>query len=288
MFKLSSTNFWSTLALAAALSGCGEPLEYGQDLEGPRVLGVRVESDDGTSWPGAGRTADVQLLVAGPDGPVETRVAYQVCLALETSWGVPLCGDDVLADGSTDLDITPEFVFEGARHSRQEPRLAVLGVACVTGAPVLQDDPESWSCDDDSLALRFSFEATEESLVNENPMLDETDIRIADQTALLQSVTAEPDCDDFPELSPDETVIISISLDERARSSETDELLQISHFATKGRLERQLTILDPDESLEFELEFETPSEPGPIKFYLVVRDDRGGTSWVAFGACVVD
>jgi len=274
--------------LLLALPACGDPMEFGQDLDNPRVLGVQVESDDGHSWPAAGQAARVQLLLAGSDGPLQARAAYQVCFALETSSGVPLCGETTLADGITESAAIPEFAFTGEDQGDDEPRLAILGVACASGTPQLSDDPQDWSCSDDSAPLRFSFEATSKSLDIENPSLDETSVLLVDEPIAFQPPEEPASCDDAPEVTVGTTVVLDFTLDEAARSSSTDELLQISHFADQGRLERQFTIIDPDEELHFQLEFEAPDTAGPVKSYFVVRDDRGGTSWQSFSLCVVD
>ncbi len=274
--------------LVTVLPACGDPMEFGQDLENPRVLGVHIESEEGHSWPATGEAARVELLLAGDDGPIEARVAYQVCFALETSSGVPLCGETTLADGTTELSASPSFAFTGEAPSSDEPRLAILGVGCTSGTPKLTDDPQLWSCSDDSAPLRFSFEATSKSLDNENPGLDETAILLGDERIPLQASDEPASCDDVPEVAVGESVTLDFTLDEAARSGTTDELLQISHFAEQGRLDRQFTIIDPDEEAHFELEFEAPDVTGPVKSYFVVRDDRGGTSWLSYSLCVVD
>lgn len=284
---LSPSAVWPALCVTT-LVACGDPLKFGQDLENPRVLGVHVESQDGHSWPADGEAARVELLLAGDDGPLEARAAYQVCLALETSSGVPLCGETILAKGVTEWASSPTFAFTGETPNDDEPRLAILGVACTSGAPQLTGDPQLWSCSDNSAPLRFSFETTTNSLDNENPSLKDSVVLLGDERISFQASDEPATCQDVPEVTVGERVVLNFTLDEDARSDSADELLQISHFAQSGRLERQFTIIDADEEAHFELEFEAPDVAGPIKSYFVVRDDRGGTSWLSYSLCVVD
>jgi len=70
------------------------------------------------------------------------------------------------------------------------------------------------------------------------------------------------------------------------------EELLFSHFTTSGELERQFTVID-DERTEETLEW---SElPGPdaipaqglyVRFFFVVRDQRGGIDWATRGLCL--
>jgi hypothetical protein len=181
--------------------------------------------------------------------------------------------------------MAPLFTFEGTEVA-EEQRLAVLGVACVSGEPEFSGNPEDYSCDDSSKPLRFSFETDGRSLGNLVPSLDETEVSLDGQTVTFVLTDQKLACAAALSVAADKKQKLMIQLDEASR--EDGETLQISHFSTAGRFERQFSILDPDESLTFELEFITPEEVGPARSYLVVRDGRGGSSWLSWDVCVED
>jgi len=291
--RRSSLHLLAVPCAVFTLSACGDPLKYPQDLQEVRVLGVQIDTPAGTSFPKPEQTAMVSLLVAGPQGPALGRAAYQVCEALDATRGVPLCAESPLASGVTSKTTSPFFQFEGEEVSADDQRYAILGVFCESGDPLLAEDPKDWSCSDDSPARRWSLEMDPKSAENKNPDLSSTLIEYEDGDGKLDEVVADeasalPSCEAAPEIPAGQTIFVHISLDEASREPDLDEVLQLSHYSTLGRFERQYTILDPDEALEFDLEFEVPEEVGPIKSYLVVRDNRGGTAWVTWSACVVN
>src|SRR5690349_19289579 len=87
--------------------GCDDPLQPAQRLDAARVLGVRVASADDRSSLLPGEQAELQLLVAGPHGPVSARLAYELCEAANSDRGVPYCAAPAFAAGSATLDATP-------------------------------------------------------------------------------------------------------------------------------------------------------------------------------------
>jgi hypothetical protein len=89
---------------------------------------------------------------------------------------------------------------------------------------------------------------------------------------------------------------ISITLPEAAREEHrlaiqglVLESLQISHFSDAGLLERRFSNVAPDsESLENQLDWSAPAEASSAdsaRFYFVVRDLRGGLSWLERSVC---
>jgi hypothetical protein len=65
------------------------------------------------------------------------------------------------------------------------------------------------------------------------------------------------------------------------------ESLQLSHFTTAGDLTRAFeTIAWDSEALERSVSWTAPEEPGLVRFWLVLRDFRGGGAFVERAACV--
>ncbi len=265
---------------------CGDPLKYPQDLDEARILGVRVATEGGLAWPGRGDVGHVSILTAGPSGPVDLRGAYQSCVALKSSWGVPQCSETMLAEGEFPASSNPGFEFDGVALGEDE-RVAIIGVLCESGDPMLDGPSEDWGCSDASRALRFSFESGSSAIDNTIPTLDGTRISYdGDPIELVeQDMESElPSCDDAYRLEPGKTIEVRIELAPEVRDE--GEVLQISHYSTAGRFERQFSILDPDEDLLVDLEFVTNEETGPLRSYLVVRDEAGGTNWITWDACI--
>ena len=278
-----------TLCAGVAVSftlGCGDPLKFPQELEETRVLGVQIETEKGTSFPKDGESATVRLLMAGPDGPTEVQAAYRACASLESAWGVPQCGDLEVAEGVTEPSLEPAFTFEGKKALLQQSRFSILGVVCDDSEPTMDGPPEDWACADDSPALRFSFETETDQETNEVPVLERTRVFYEGDEAALSSSLEAATCDGAVAIPAGETVSVRLELDERARSADEEEVLQLSHYSTKGRFERQYTILDPTEDLSVTIDFESPDTKGAAKSYLVVRDGRGGTAWLSWDVCV--
>jgi len=66
---------------------------------------------------------------------------------------------------------------------------------------------------------------------------------------------------------------------------ELQETIRYSWFATRGEFTREQTGGAPrvqlgDEPREIDTEWQAPEEPGPVQFWFVIRDERGGTSWM--------
>lgn len=273
-------------ALASILClGCGEPLKDGQRIEEPRVLGVRIEGEEGSSQVAPGEALEVDLLVAGSSGPVNAEIAFRVCEGIMTDRGVPECSAAPFIEGSalaTDfpfLGEVPAGVPEGAR-------LVVLGVACADSEPNLAQDPLSWSCsEEEDPPLRFSFETSVAigSDRNENPDLSQVEVELSGVAVSLDDIDETPSCDpDAAAAEAEETHDLQIDLGPLA--IESGEELQVSLFSTEGKIERQFTFLD-DEQPSFSLEFEAGAADVAVKHYLVARDSRGGVSWVSWSFC---
>jgi hypothetical protein len=69
---------------------------------------------------------------------------------------------------------------------------------------------------------------------------------------------------------------------EAERLEERRETLVVSWFSSSGELDEERSDGDPAEELPAATNtFTAPSEPGELRLWAVVRDDRGGVSWRA-------
>lgn len=285
MFKVA----WRSMAgvcLAALLGGCGDPLKDAQRIEESRVLAVQIEGPGGTATPSAGEDATVRFLLAGPDGPEPAQVAYRVCEAADSARGVPYCVGDTLAEGVLRAGSSvPELDFTLPLDATPESRLAVLGVVCVKGDPSLGIDPEDFTCSGGNRPLRLSFDAyVGGSERNRNPDLSQLSVVISGQAVSLSDPDAHPSCDEGTVMvgaGESHQVVVSLG----SESREDDEWLQVSHFATRGKFERQYTVIEPGESASATLDWKAPDVGVASAHYLVVRDGLGGVAFATWHVC---
>lgn len=277
---------WAIAACALWLVACEDPLKQAQLLEEPRVLGVRVATADDHASLLPGQPATFEVLLAGPDGSAGGRLAYRMCEAAASVRGVPFCAAAPFAEGSADLDaaaVSLEIPTLAA-----DARLALLGAACSTGEPELDDDPLRWACSDGTEPLRFSFDARAagDAFVNLNPDLSALRVLVDGAEVPLDTPAAPASCDaTTPSVDARATHDVSFELGEGARDDDA-ESLQLSHVATAGEYARTFSFVEPGAELKAHVAWQAPAADTPAKHYVVVRDGRGGVSWATFSVCV--
>jgi hypothetical protein len=270
-------------------TACEDPLKRAQILEGSRILGVRVasESDDASLTPGAGAT--VEVLAAGPAGPVDARLAFEFCEAANSDRGVPYCALEAFTRGVVDTLAVP-FAVQLPEQLPAGARLAFLGAACEAGEPALGADPLDWSCSEGAEPLRFSFDAYTRTprFSHRNPDLSALALEIGDAEIPLDDPRSAPACSEGVPVVAARTVhrvTWSVGAPAREDGDEGAESLQLSHVATAGLFERPLSFIDQVETPSVRLGWEAPEVGAAAKLYLVVRDGRGGVSWVSASVC---
>ncbi len=284
----------SAIALLATLlcAACGDPLKEAQKLENPRVLGVRVESASGLATPDPGEQVSVQVLVAGTNGPEIATFEYRFCPAIDSARGVPICAGTPFGEGILEGASEQHADIQIPYDAEPGQRLALLAAGCVDGTPSLPEDPLDWSCSSAEAPLSVSFDAflaPDAESANRNPDLDMSEIEVDGTSVTYESPNDLPTCNDVPTVKSEETVKVHLRLSEEASEHVPGALreeLQISHFANEGLYERQYSFLVPGEEVAVSLDWEAPPSAGPVKHYVVVRDDRGGVSWRTFSVCV--
>lgn len=281
-------------AFLLLLAGCGDPLKQAQRLEEPRIIGVRVSGSDDEAALSPGQESNFEVLVAGPRGVLAARVEYKLCEAAESNRGVPFCEGEPFATGTTALDGAP-IPFAVPATVGADRRLALLGVACVESEPSLGDEPLAWACSGSEEPLRVSFDArtASENVVSRNPDLSALRVAIDGNEVPLDDVNAAPSCAvGTHEVAAEQAHVVEVHTGARARERlESEgggrETLQVSHFSTRGVFQRQFSFIDPAaNAVKTTVDWQAPRTRGPVKQYLVVRDERGGVSWVSVNLCV--
>ncbi len=277
-------NIWILAAFGVCSLGCDDALEPAQRIDEPRVLGVRLSTERGEASLVPGEPALAELLLAGPDGPQAARIAYRFCEAASSQRGVPYCVSDAFAEGVTDVSAGP-LVFDVPTTLEPGARLALLGVGCPDGEPTLADTPLDDRCSSAAKPLSFSFDAwTQRDVPRLNPDLAGLTVTLAGDIFATSPAHTAPACDDAtPSLEAGQKHLLELDLG--PASASTNEL-QISHFSTRGKLERQFSFLAEKQAPRVTLTWHTPREAGPVKQYLVVRDGSGGVSWATWNVCV--
>lgn len=281
----------SFLVIAASVAApftfaCSEPLKEPQQIQDPRVLGVRFSNaaDESVVVPGEG--SEIEVLFTGPEGPQSGRIAYQLCEAADSSRGVPFCSGATYLEGVSEDTASPLFL--APRDELEEAqRLAFLGMICLGSAPSLAPEPLDWSCSGSEEGYRLSFDGTTagQDAPNQNPNLSQVSLEIADFPLPSDLLNDEASCSDSVPVvaaNSENDVLIQLGADSR----EVGEELQLSHFSTKGLFERPYSFIEPDADPTTVVSWLAPGQSGPTKQYLVVRDGRGGVSWLSFSVCV--
>jgi hypothetical protein len=280
------------------LLGCDEPLKSVELIAEPRVLGGRVEvdGDPGRAAPAPGELATASFLLASPELSQPLGFAFAVCPTLERRGTRPECASAPFADvfsanGESD---TPSITFEVPAELDPSGRLAVLGVICPNGTP----SADGKSCDgaDPGTPIALELELARDDDTNLNPELLPEDLSL-DDAAWPELPPVEGDCAGlgFADVAVGSKHRLGIALDDADRDpllhpsklDPTRESLQLSHFTTAGDLEHAFQSIAWDsEQLAREVEWTAPKEPGLVRFWLVVRDFRGGSAFTERAVCV--
>lgn len=286
------------------LAGCGPEFDPASRIESTRVLGARleVEGSPGRASPKPGETVDVTWLVTSPDATPPLAWTFVVC-PLGTATGSPACLDAPLArfDGTA----APPRISIPVPSNTAATSVAVYGGICAGAGSTPTFDPQSrlGSCTRGGHGTTVSFDAPlQVDDANHNP--------VADRAFTLDGVTwparsaGEDPCAQGPRVSAgSKDHVIGDTTDGTDREPytalagvpPTRERLQISHFATAGKLKSQFSFVEAtDESPTTTVDVtwdapeaaDLPAAGVPVTFTFVVRDERGGADWTTRGLCV--
>jgi hypothetical protein len=278
--------------------GCDEPLKSVELITEPRVLGARVEvtGDAGRAAPAPGENATVTFLVASPELSASSGFALAACSAAPRSGTRSACVGSPFSQvsGQNGQAAAASLSFDVPADLDPSGRVAVLGIICPDGSP----GADGSSCDgtDSGTPVQLELELARDGDVNLNPEL-QADSLTFDDGAWDELPVVDGDCAGlgFPEVSVSSEHRIALQLDESDRDTlprptkldPARESLQLSHFATAGDLSRAFETIAWDSSeLSRQVAWTAPKDAGLVRFWLVLRDFRGGGAFVERAVCV--
>ena len=302
--------------VAIAAIGCDDPLTLPQRIERTRVLAARVEvsAEPTNAWPAPGQDAVIRWLVVDPDPSIGFTWDLRACVAGAAPVGLPSCVSapfaSVRSEAATgslpSLSLTAPPITAGREGDEV---IFVLGVICARGVP----SADAGGCvgteaDGDRVALSIPLGGTEK---NTNPSLDDDTITLGESDWLQPAVAAGDGCaanagsSALPLVHAGQKRTIELALRgpdrERIDTQEPSlgsqgawETLQVAYFSTGGTLDRPYSYVESDAPVEGQRVSAAWSAPGSVpeagvlvRFYVVVRDLRGGSDWAQRDVCVV-
>jgi hypothetical protein len=285
--------------LAWWLLGCDDPLKTVELIEEPRLLAARVSvlDDEDRAAPAPGETAIVTFLLASPAVGQTQGFALAACPAAARRSARTECAAEpfakvLSADGESD---TVSLRFEAPAELDPAGRVAVLGVVCPFGSP----SADGTSCDgvEPGNPLTFELELAREGDVNQNPTLEPTSLAF-DGEPWPELAAVDGNCSGlgYVEVAAgtEHSFEVALGQDDRNGVPHPDSLdpvresLQLSHFTTGGDLSRAFESIpwDSDELLR-RTTWKAPKQAGLVRFWLVLRDFRGGADFVERSVCVL-
>lgn len=274
------------------LTHCGDPLKPVYLVSEPRVLAARVEvtGEPERASPAPNEHVSIRWLVGTPEPDPVLGWALFACPAAPPGASLPGCAEPPFSSMLGEpAAVQPVFEFDVPRL--EQDALLVYGVICADATALAEGETAGCSSGAGTrVSLDFSL-ASEE--LNLNPSIGPEMLRLDEQVWGPGS-----DCAELPQVEAGSTHLIELSLEEEDReplvqqidADPARETLQISHFTTAGELERTFTMIDPsDRNLAARVQWKAPAstnEVRVVRFFIVVRDLRGGADWVERTVCV--
>lgn len=286
------------LGLFLLLSGCDDPLKSVELVAEPRLLGARVEveGDPQRAAPAPGETATATFLLAAPEPTPSLGFALAACPAAARNGARGACDGEVfarVASGSGEA-AAPSLTFDVPSRLDASGRVLLEGVICPAGSPTEKGD--GCEGEEPATALQLELELARPGDVNSNPTL-QADAISFDDAPWEELAPPAGECVGlgFPEVPVQSEHSLTVRLDESdrddlPRSSELEparEALQLSHFVSDGDISRAFESVAWDsEELSRTVTWRAPTRPGLVRFWLVLRDLRGGGDFTSRAVCV--
>jgi len=301
---------WSCLLLAAGLCACEDPLIDPALIAGPRIVGARVggELDSALAEPAAGQAATLDWLVLSDQpGAFTAHVAW--CIGAPTVLGAPRCAWEAFAEQSATGRFGEPLRFGFSVPAELEPGeawLAWIGI-CDSGEARFDPAASVFRCAEGEPLSGFYRGFVPEGAPNRNPSLAD-DSLVLDGAAWLAPDATPPEAGSaclglgLPELRAEQpsSVLFELGGDDREElenvpgtyAAHPRESLVYTHLATHPGLDRAFSAIDYDATeLAFEVPLDADPPAGPegttLRFFLLVRDERGGVDWLMRQACLL-
>jgi hypothetical protein len=301
----------AAMAISLTAAACGPSFDPPSLVDSTRVLGARVEVAGAPerATPAPGESATVTWLMSAPGAMPSLGWAFALCAR----------------HAPNDLTCTtaPMAVYQGTenppRVSIQLPAaeelggsssLLLYGRICAGGSPAFDPQTGYPTCADGAAA---GTTATAVIAVagagvdpNQNPVADRG--LTFDGQPWPPLAGGDDPCAGGPTVSAgtdDHQIALATAGDDRERytalygdppaPTALRESLQVSQFATAGKLRTAFTFVESDvadDAPPASVKWNAPARsdvvaPTPVAFTFVVRDSRGGTDWTTRAACVV-
>lgn len=310
----------ATLVWVPWLGGCVDADIEPQNIIDNRVIAARLEvaSEPERAWPLPGEAATLTWLVADPTDPRPLGWHFDVCVAVPSMRDVPRCAAPPFArttQATAALGV-PLVAFDvpDAAALGGAAELAVLGVICADGSPALRQAWPAWGCHgagSEPTLVSFEVALQQGSETNHNPSLADDRVLLdgaewaapRDPSPPTWGCESEPHSSALPHVPGNEgehrVTVVFAGDDRELLSTESSlspgrETLYVSHLATDGVLEHYFDVVeatDASPTPETHVSWTAPTQGDPtgkrVRFYVVVRDGRGGADWTMREVCVV-
>lgn len=290
-------------ALLSVLVGCDDTDNKGWLVDRTRVLGARIEakSDAARAAINPGEPMRVTWLVGAPNGTGRLNWAYAVCPPALGNFPEPKCTGPIFsaARGASDGElVSMDIDAPGGIDDLEE--LQILAAFCENGEATLDAARFEATCAGGAAPrLASASVRLARSGPNKNPEIA-ADAILFDGSPLVPSVVRSgsscvPDATSpLVNAGSKHAIVVRLRGDEReAIASQGFERLLVSHVVTAGELERQYSMLEPNDPApkDLSVEWTAPLAPSAnegrlIEIYVVVRDGRGGAAFARRTVCV--
>jgi hypothetical protein len=298
---MKTSHLLAIAALAASVAACDDSIQEGWLVDRTRVLGARVEAagDLERASLAPGESGRISWLVAMPEDANGFAWAFAACLPPEGNFADPACETTVLLTGSGTAagELVPmDIAVPPAEELGQAEELLVLAAFCSDGSPDLDAGTFTATCaSGEPLLASLLVRVANAGAANANPpplsvRLGKTVLPADEGAESAASCDAAPNAPEIVAGGPKEDLVYVFDGTER----EADESLLLSTFVTSGKLDRQYSALGPEEATPKKIHVpwtppgvDAAGEAGlVVRFYVVLRDGRGGASFARFPVCV--
>lgn len=240
-------------ATVAAFAACDDGPGKAWLVDRPRVLGARFEGS-AVTW-----------LVASPGAPPQFGWAFATCAAPSGNFASPRCDGPVATSGTGTADREDVRMDVGAVTETT----LVVAAFCGGGVPS-SFDPRSFEATCASGAEPLLASVKGPAAGNRNPP-------IADGAIVTPPACVRPE-------GPEEQ--LGFRFEDAQR--EPGESLLLATFVTGGELDHTYAALESGEAApkDVRVAWKPPADEGEVKVFFVLRDGRGGTTFVRRNVCV--
>jgi hypothetical protein len=293
-------SLFAIAAATTALVGCEDSIHRGWLVDRTRILGARTfaMADPGRASLEPGELARIDWLVAAPEGLPALAWSFAACAAPEGNFPEPKCDAALLASGSgaaTGEIIAMDFEVPPAAALGNATELLFLAAFCADGAPALDARAFAATCASGEPLLASMMVRLASAGANQNPpppsvSLGNVVLPEGDPAAPGAPCDAAPAAPAFAAGGPTVDLVYVFDGTER----EPNESMMLSTVVTGGELDRQYSAFDAEEAppKEVRVPWTPPTQDGLaaagriVRFYVFLRDGRGGASFGRFSVCV--